>query len=153
MLLIPSTLTKIINDYPDLRFISGDEFSWSPNKNEITYQVDDPDGFEHLLHEVSHAQLKHKNYTTDLELIQMERAAWHHAKQVLAASYDVPISDELIQNDLDTYRDWLHARSSCPRCSSNGIQTAKQTYQCLICHQTWTVNQALHCQLKRYKNK
>lgn len=153
MLLIASTLTKITADHPNLRFTSGDTFYWSPHQHEVTYQENDPDGLEHLLHEVSHAALKHTKYDSDLALIQMERSAWHFAKTTLAKKYKVSITDELIQDDLDTYRDWLHARSTCPHCSSNGVQTEKQTYQCLICQQTWTVNQALHCQLKRYKNK
>ena len=153
MLLIASTLASITEAYPALRFISGDIFYWSPSKQEITYQLDDPDGLEHLLHEVSHALLKHTKYETDIALIQMERAAWQYAKTTLAPKYNVQITDDLIQNDLDTYRDWLHARSTCPHCGANGIQTAKQSYQCLICHKSWSVNQALHCQLKRYKNK
>lgn len=148
-----STLASIIKTYPTLEFIGGDSFYWSPTKRKITYQTDDPSGLEHLLHEVSHALLDHTKYDTDLALIKMERAAWQYAKTTLAPEYDVHISDDLIQNDLDTYRDWLHARSTCPHCGANGIQTAKQKYQCLICHNFWSVNQALHCQLKRYKNK
>jgi hypothetical protein len=135
MLLTASTLANITNEYPTLRFVSGDSFYWSPSNHQITYQLDDLNGIEHLLHEVSHALLEHTKYETDIALIQMERA------------------DDLVQNDLDTYRDWLHARSTCPHCGANGIQTAKQNYQCLICHKLWSVNQALHCQLKRYKNK
>jgi hypothetical protein len=129
----------------------GDKFYWSPSKREIIYRQDDPDGLEHLLHELSHAALEHTSYESDIALISMERAAWQYAKTNLAPLYHVRIADDLIQDDLDTYRDWLHARSTCPDCKSNGIQTSRQHYQCLVCNGSWSVNLALHCQLKRYK--
>lgn len=153
MHLTASVLANIAQEHPSLIFTSGETFYWSPAKREITYQQNDPDGYEHLLHEISHALLKHTKYDTDITLIQMERAAWHFAKIKLGPKYNIEISDELIQNDLDTYRDWLHARSTCPHCKSNGIQIGKREYLCLVCQQSWSVNQALHCQLRRYKNK
>ena len=153
MRLTASVLASISEQYPSMAFVSGEAFYWSPSEREITYELDDPDGYEHILHEISHALLEHTKYDSDITLIQMERAAWHYAKSRLGPKFNVQITDDLIQNDLDTYRDWLHARSTCPHCKSNGIQTAKRTYLCVVCQQTWTVNQALHCQLKRYIKK
>ena len=79
-------------------------------------------------------------------------AAWDKALQ-LAPEYDVAITDELIEESLDTYRDWLHSRSLCPHCNATGVQTATRHYQCLACHHAWRVNEARTCALRRYETK
>lgn len=104
-----------------------------------------------LLHELAHAVLKHADYTRDIELIEMERDAWDHARTVLAPRYSVPIDDAIIEDSLDTYRDWLHARSTCPDCQAIGIQIKLHHYRCLACGAQWKVNDARICALRRYK--
>lgn len=152
MRLTPNKLTTVVGDYPDILFLEGDEFHWSPHARRITYRLDDEHGFEHLLHELSHALLGHVQYAKDITLLQMERDAWHYATQTLAPLYSITIDDNLIQDDLDTYRDWLHARSNCPECSTTGVQLKNGLYRCIMCNVSWRANQAITNHLRRYKN-
>ncbi|HEY1085094.1 MAG TPA: hypothetical protein VGE34_00025 [Candidatus Saccharimonadales bacterium] len=146
-------LESIPTLYPDIVFEAGEEFSWNPEKKTITFVADDPLLDAHLLHELSHAELNHESYSRDVELIAMERDAWQHARSTLAPKYSVDIDSDTIQDDLDTYRDWLHARSTCPKCSSNGIQTGDFEYTCVFCRNIWRVNTAIGCALRRYNKK
>ena len=82
----------------------------------------------------------------------MERAAWDKALE-LAKTVNVDIDEELIETSLDTYRDWLHDRSTCPSCNATGIEASKQQYECISCHTTWRVNEARDCSLRRYTTK
>ena len=63
------------------------------------------------------------------------------------------VVEDFIEEHLDTYRDWLHARSSCPDCTATGYQTDASTYACPACSHTWRVNEARICQLRRYSTK
>lgn len=144
------------NAYPDLTFSEAEQFSWSPSKKTVFYNPTLPHATSLLLHELSHALLEHRNYQRDIELIAMETAAWEKA-QLLANEYvailndpSLDISEDAIQDHLDTYRDWLHARSTCPQCSATGFQTGKSTYACPACSHTWRVNEARLCALRRY---
>jgi hypothetical protein len=102
-----------------------------------------------LIHELSHAILGHKAYKRDVELIEMECKAWDYARLVLAKKYDVTIHSDDIDEALDTYRDWLHARSTCPSCIATGIETDKHQYKCIVCGALWQVNEARICMLRR----
>ncbi len=143
-----SLAARLSGDYPDLRFISGDEFRWDPEQKTIFYESTGEPAF--LLHELSHALLDHDDYLKDVRLLEMERDAWEHAIFSLAARYEVRITEDLAQDALDSYRDWLHARSRCPRCSATGIQIKKYLYRCIVCRETWKVNDARSCSLRRY---
>jgi hypothetical protein len=81
----------------------------------------------------------------------MERAAWEKAGE-LAPTYEVTIQPDLVEQQLDTYRDWLHDRSVCPNCEANGVQTDVNHYRCLTCDDTWRVNDARRCALRRYRD-
>jgi hypothetical protein len=148
-----SLLSKLQARFPHLAFQEGEDFHWSPSERCVYYVANDPLLDERLLHEVSHAELKHTTYTRDIELIAMERDAWGHARITLGPSFDVTIDSSVIEDDLDTYRFWLHARSSCPECSATGIQTDAKEYTCVACRATWRVNTATGCALRRYTNK
>lgn len=143
-------VTKLQPTYPDLTFTPGDDFRWSPVEQVIYFVPDSPD-LPSLIHEVAHASLGHADYAKDIILIDMERDAWQYAREVLAPAYDIVIDDTVINVALDTYRDWLHARSLCPNCDATGIQSKKRTYKCLACGQNWRVNEARLCALRRYK--
>lgn len=149
MQLTASLLRNLRHDLPKVHFTKGEAFKWSPEAATISYHPDDPHGAERLLHEVAHAQLGHSSYGRDIELIGIERDAWQHARTQLAERYGVTIAIDTIEDDLDTYRDWLHARSTCPQCSANGLQTAKREYTCVACRHIWRVNQAISCRLRR----
>lgn len=144
-----SLLSQLQLDYPQWDFKPGEQFAWSSSQNTIYYtSTDDP---AYILHELAHALLSHSSYTRDIELLKMERDAWSLATEKLAPSYGIVVNDDLVQNNLDTYRDWLHARSLCPECSSVGYQSKHQLYICPVCESQWRVNEARTCELRRYK--
>lgn len=104
-----------------------------------------------ILHELSHALLDHQSYTTDFNLLGKELAAWDHAR-ILAEKYGFAIDEAHIQDCLDSYRDWVYARSICPTCESQGIQYSKALYGCLNCDCMWKVTYARFCRPYRLKS-
>ena len=138
-------------DFPQLAFHETDHFSWAPSTKTVSFCLSEPHGAERLLHEVAHAQLSHKGYERDIDLIGMERDAWQQARTQLSETYHIPIATDIVESHMDSYRDWLHARSTCPHCSATGIQVGKKSYKCLACLKAWDVNEARVCGLKRYK--
>src|SRR5680860_138720 len=155
VIIMPSTtsvLSRLKNNYPQFSFKLGDDFLWSSSDNTIYYDNIAENQSVFLLHELSHALLGHISYTHDIQLITMERQAWDYTVK-LAPKYNVTISDDMVQSTLDSYRDWLHARSTCPNCKATGAQTKKFTYVCSACSHKWQVNEARTCALRRYKVK
>ncbi|MEO7905115.1 MAG: hypothetical protein ABIR91_04960 [Candidatus Saccharimonadales bacterium] len=149
---MPSTSSlrnQLIADYPDLQFGTGELNHWSSTEQTVYYNPDTIDDAT-LLHEVSHGLLQHTDYDKDIVLIDMEREAWAYAVQTLGPKYAVTISDDTVQDSLDSYRDWLHARSTCPNCSSTGVQIQSNEYKCIACQTIWRVNDARICALRRY---
>jgi len=152
---MPSTLSllpKLKKAYPHILFIAGDRFAWSPHERTVFYDTTDLDNTGLLLHELAHGLLGHHDYSKDIELVAMESQAWDKALE-LAPLYDVTITDDTIQDNLDTYREWLHARSACPVCEATGYQSGKSTYSCVACSHVWRVNEARICALRRYSAK
>ena len=148
-----SIVQHLVHDFPELAFESSDRFAWSPQQQTVFYlSSESPDAIAQLLHEVAHGVLQHHTYQRGIELLTMERQAWEYTVHHLAPRYGITLSmqDAVIQDALDTYRDWLHARSVCPACSAAGIEIASRHYRCLHCHETWRVNEARTCQLRRY---
>ncbi len=149
---------KLHNDLmlqPELKHLTlkqGEVFGWDHTACAITYAPHAPDTEAYFLHECGHALLGHCGHPHDVELISMERAAWDKAHE-LGAQYGVTIDAALIESSLDTYRDWLHARSLCPLCSATGVQTATHGYRCLACAHEWRSNDARTCSLRRYRIK
>jgi hypothetical protein len=144
-------LDRLKAEYDSYTFIAGDSFAWNPTDHTITYDSDDPLFEARLLHELAHALLEHSEYVRDIDLIAMERDAWQKAKMELGHRYEVQINGDVVHHDMDTYRDWLHARSTCPHCGSNGIQVKHSIYRCVTCLKEWKVNEARMCQLRRYR--
>lgn len=151
---ISSAYSQILADFPEITFLAGNDFHWSASENAIYHpKIFDHDSLCQLLHEIGHAKLDHSNYQTDAELIDMERQAWDYAVDHLTERYGLKLSvnDDIVQDSLDTYRDWLSARSTCPKCQAIGLGIDTKNYKCLNCHQQWRVNEARICGLKRYK--
>lgn len=149
---MPSTrslLPKLKKDYPQLSFAPGERFVWSPDAHTVFYDTADPENTSLLLHELAHGLLGHHTYSKDVELVAMEAEAWDKALE-LAPHYAVEITDEVVQDTLDSYREWLHARSTCPECEATGYQSGKNEYTCVACSHTWRVNEARICALRRY---
>lgn len=149
---IISLVNKLRTDFPQFQFVTSDQFKWSPAKSTIVYDSVSND-VTSLLHEVSHAVLNHDSYAKDVQLIEMERDAWEHARGILGPLYAIPIDEGIIQASMDTYRDWLHSRSICPNCDATGVQVKKNMYRCVACNALWIVNDARICALRRYSLK
>lgn len=142
-----TALTKPLSAaYPDIKFTEADTFYWAPEKSTVFYapRTNNKEAHWSLLHELAHAVLGHTDYTTDLELLLLEAEAWEYAKELEQkhSSGWQPIDNEHVQDCLDTYRDWLHARSMCPRCDQVGLQQNKLMYICINCRQNWKTSSA-----------
>ena len=68
----------------------------------------------------------------DVERLKMESEAWEKARE-LASRYGVEVNEDLIQDELDTYRDWLHNKSKCRACGLTRYQTPDGVYHCPRC--------------------
>lgn len=121
----------VIQDYPEFRFKVGKKFAFRPPRTII---VGPSEPFSELLflHEVSHALCKHKSFKMDVDRLKMENEAWDKARE-LAKKYGLAMDEEIIQEELDTYRDWLHQKSRCPRCDLTRYQTPDGLYHCPRC--------------------
>ena len=137
---IADFILKLRHDYPGLSFKPGPQDHWSPKSNTITYKKSVPlrEMQYGLLHELAHAVLGHRDYKSDFELLKLEGQAWELAAKI-GRRYRVNINQEHIQNCLDTYRDWLHARSSCPSCGVHVLQKDSRHYHCFNCQTEWSV--------------
>ncbi len=124
-------LEKIKNDFPDFRFVSGKKFAFRPPRTIVIGPPDSQDKLL-LLHELGHATLGHKNFKTDVARLKMEAEAWEKARKI-APKYRVKIDEDLIQDELDTYRDWLHNKSRCKTCGLTCYQTPDGEYHCPRC--------------------
>lgn len=124
-------LERVRKDYPEIRFRTGARFSFRSPRTIIVGPAE-PDDSLLLLHEMGHALLKHRDFKTDAMRLKMEREAWGKARE-LALRYKVEFDDELVERELDTYRDWLDKRSRCPRCNLTRYQTPNGIYHCPRC--------------------
>jgi hypothetical protein len=139
-------LTRLATDYPLLSFQKSDQFSWHAGKRQISYKEHhtDTQGVFSLLHELGHALLDHQDYTYDIELLQLEVAAWDKAREI-AARYELKLDEDHIQDCLDTYRDWLHLRATCPSCYARSLQSTSSQYRCFNCQTVWSVTKSRLC--------
>ncbi len=148
-------IKQIIKDYSNnVAFKKGDGFKWSPGQRTVYFNprlLTTPEGIWSLLHELGHAILQHNSFSSDIELIKFEVEAWETAKE-LAVKYKLPPIDlEYIENNLDTYRNWIYRRSACPNCSQCSFQQDQVTYYCFNCNCVWRVPSSQICQVKRIK--
>lgn len=145
-------LPKAKQAFPAITFELDDDFRWSPQQQTVFVgKISDERDVITLLHEIGHAVADHSGYDRDITLLTLEREAWTIASDQVAPLFNITIDNELIEEALDSYRDWLHARSTCPECGQNGIQRDQNTYECLLCRTSWRVNDARRCGLKRYR--
>lgn len=110
------------------------------------------------LHELGHVLCKHKDYKVDVQRVKIESEAWERAKTVLLKyQKQAEIADgqkgsgfkkaengeiaeilpewdeDFAQEELDTYRDWLHMKSKCRKCGLTRYQTEDGEYHCPRC--------------------
>ncbi len=146
-----SLVARLQADFPAIRFEKDEDFYWSPSASTVHFaSVKTTEDSLTLLHEVAHATLGHSRFDRDLDLIRIEREAWDYVRDTLGPRYSLTASEDDIEDMLDTYREWLHARSTCPQCRLTGIQTASAAYHCIGCGANWRVNDARRCGLRRY---
>ena len=146
-------IEQIITDYPHIDFKAGKRFAWSPANSVVWYEkkkLGDLQGLLALLHEVSHALLQHKEFENDMELMNYEVSAWKNAR-ILADKYSIDVSDEYIDDCLESYRDWLYKRSTCVECGTNSLQDTSGAYVCHICGTKWKVPNSQLCRVQRRK--
>ena len=148
-------IDKLAAILPGIDFTPGENYFWSPADNRITYADDteDKNGQYALLHETGHALLGHRTYQTDYQLLKMEVEAWEKAKEI-AAKLGIKISENHIQECLDSYRDWLYKRCICPSCGTKTIQNdTSNSYSCFNCHACWQVSPSRFCRAYRTKKE
>lgn len=134
-------ITKLRQDFPEFKFNRGQQDHYSPKDKTISFNVKQPlsDLQYGVLHELAHGLLGHDNYQTDFELLKLESEAWEKAAKI-AKKYRISLSNDHIQNCLDTYREWLHRRSTCPNCGMHVLQQSTKTYKCFNCRKQWQVS-------------
>jgi hypothetical protein len=148
---IDKLIVRLQAQFPDLQFVAGEQFSWSPETSEIFYKANSrgKQAIWSLLHESGHALLQHTTYQADFELLKLEIAAWERAK-TLAQNLGLTIDNDHIEDCLDTYRDWLYKRSICPNCTTKSLQQGDFVhYRCFNCHTTWRVSASRFCRAYR----
>lgn len=146
-------IDKIKADFSKFNFKPGTNFMWSPQDKTIFYEpqgLADEVGLWSLLHELGHAISGHNRYELDIELLKIELEAWQEARR-LAAIYNIEIDNDHIEDSLDTYRDWLKKRSTCPDCGSVCTQTKANQYVCHNCRCRWQVPKSQICRITRRK--
>ncbi len=139
----------------DIKFIDSGSFYWSPKTKSIHFNgtaLETTIGQWALLHETAHASLSHQSYTTDMGLLELEVEAWQTAEE-LGRQLGIVIDADHIQECLNTYRDWLYARSTCPTCELNSLQVEETVYLCLNCSARWVVSQSRFCRPYRMQSR
>jgi tRNA(Ile2) C34 agmatinyltransferase TiaS len=140
-------LSELRNYVPGVKLEAGSTFHWSPQRQTIVFNTSamyDDHGIWALLHEYGHATCVHTTFSGDSELLQIEVEAWHAAEK-LAKKLEITIDQDHIQDCLDTYRDWLHQRSKCPRCGIHTLQIEERLYECFNCSHRWSVSEQRFC--------
>ena len=125
-------LAKLKSDYPEIRFLERARFTFRPPRT-VVYPAEDGE-FDSLLilHEMGHALSRHRFFKTEIERLKMEVEAWEKARE-LCDIYEVQVDEDLIQGELDTYRDFLHQKSRCPECGLTRFQTPDGAFHCPRC--------------------
>ncbi|MBR5408862.1 hypothetical protein IK112_02870 [Candidatus Saccharibacteria bacterium] len=155
-------LDLLIHDYPQFRFCLNQKrfsfrFANPPAKSTIFVGPPQPYFALQTLHELGHALCGHQDYHTHIERLKIESAAWQRAKTVLknykskakslqqSSDPSVKLSgknlakilpawnQDYTEDSLDTYRDWLHAKSKCKKCGQTCYQTRDGKYHCPFC--------------------
>jgi hypothetical protein len=150
---MPTLLKDLRKSFPAVQFVPSDSFYWSPRKRAVHYNPDvlqTNQGDWSLLHELGHALLEHQSFNSDYELVKLELSAWEKAKE-LADNHAISIDPDHIEDCLDSYRDWLYLRSTCPTCSNCSQQIDAHTYRCFNCNGTWQVSSSRKCRSYRKK--
>ena len=124
-------LEKLRADFPELYFKRGRKFAFRPPRT-IVVGPEEPNDSLLILHELGHALCKHRDFKTDARRLKMEREAWEKARE-LCGLYEVVYDEGVVENELDTYREWLDKKSRCPSCGLTRFQSPDGAYHCPRC--------------------
>ena len=128
----PTSAQKICSTkYPEFHFKIGPRFSYKSPRT-VTLGPLEPHYSLLVLHELGHALCGHQKFSTHVERLKIEREAWDKARE-LALEFNIKFNDEFAESQLDTYRDWLHAKSKCKKCGLTRYQTSDGHYHCPHC--------------------
>jgi len=148
--MLDNLVAKFEKEFPKVTFVNSDIFKWDPDELKIYYSANTKNNLWSLLHEVAHMVLGHKNYRSDFALLKMESQAWHKASEI-AKEHKIEIDSSHIEKCLDSYRDWLYARSNCRECLQTGLEISTGLYKCINCHFRWRVTPERFCRVYRKK--
>lgn len=124
-------LEKLRADFPELCFKEGRKFAFRPPRI-IVVGPEEPHDSLLMLHELGHVLCGHCDFKMDAVRIKMEREAWEKARG-LCKKYGVIYDEAVVENELDTYREWLDKKSRCPSCGLTRFQSPDGTYHCPRC--------------------
>lgn len=130
-------IQQIVSNYPDFVFYTGRKFAYRPNRKK-TIILGPPQPYFALqtLHELAHALCGHKDVSTGVLRLKVEREAWERARTLFSKYQNLcPDSwnEDFIEVSLDTYRDWLHSLARCPDCGLTRFQGDDGVFHCPYC--------------------
>ena len=128
-------ILKLTSDFPDFTFKTGKKFAFRPPKT-IFLGPPQPNYALQTLHELAHALCGHKDYTTSVSRLKLEREAWERARSLFKTYRNLsPDSwgEDFVEDSLDTYRDWLHQKTLCKTCGLTCFESDDGTLHCPRC--------------------
>lgn len=127
-------LARVKADFSEVRFVLGCRFSFRPPRTVVFSNSDGTNGTRELLllHELGHFLTGRFDFRTEVERLKIEVMAWEKARE-LAPLYGVFVDEDLIESELDSYRDYLHQKSRCPDCGLTRFQTPDAIWHCPQC--------------------
>lgn len=128
--------------YPNLSFKFGRRFAFKPPKTISIGPDEGPYTPQLLFHELGHALSKEYAYSTKVERLRIESIAWQTGKaayQEHQQALNLPSwDDDFAEDNLDTYRDWLHQKSICRTCGLTMFED-DSGWHCPYCDQFKTL--------------
>ena len=133
---------EIIAAYSQHTFLPAAHFSYDAADEVINYfpqALKTNSGKIALLHEISHCELGHFHYVSDLQLYAMEIDAWLLTRK-LAKKFNIPVEEDYIDECIESYNQWIEKRGTCPRCSTFCAQKTEVEFECYNCLTCWRVS-------------
>ncbi|MBQ2660046.1 hypothetical protein IJF86_01320 [Candidatus Saccharibacteria bacterium] len=124
-------LEKVKQSYPNFTYKTGAKFAFRPPKTIIIGPYE-PHSELVLLHELGHAIINKNSFKTDVERLKIESIAWEKAKS-LCQEFNQEFDSDFAESELDSYRDWLHQKSTCKKCGLTRFETTDGKYHCPHC--------------------
>lgn len=140
-MVLSNFITQLATDYPDFHFTYGKRFSFRAPKT-IVIGPEEGDYTPMLIfHELGHALSGKYCYDLGVERLKIESLAWQEGKKayescLASGNYpDLPSwNEDFVEDNLDTYRNWLHTKSKCPACGLTMYEDS-DGWRCPYCSQ------------------